>query len=133
MEVAASVIGKGDDSVECREACRAMTDFLEGTYPISLQEEFLFHVENCASCKEELSVGLTLRMALNALDDNTEFIYTDSEERLGKVLENASLRVIHYHHHQRLKYAIGTVAGWAVMLVFCLQIFYWMQTGFWFF
>lgn len=119
--------------MDCREACRAMSDFLEGVYPISRQEEFLWHVENCADCQEELAVTLTLQMALNALDDNTEFIYMDSDEGVRKVLDNAELRVAHYNRYRRIKCAIGTVAGWAVAVVICLQILYWMQTGFWIF
>lgn len=119
--------------MECREACRAMTDFLDGIYPVSRQEELLWHVQNCASCREELAVTLTLQMALNALDDNTEFIYMDSDESVKRVLDEAALRVAHYNRYRRVKCVIGTVAGWAVAIVFCLQILYWMQTGFWFF
>ncbi|MGN0294962.1 MAG: anti-sigma factor family protein [Lachnospiraceae bacterium] len=116
--------------MNCREACRAMTDFLEGTYPVSRQEEFLQHVENCADCREELAVTLTLQMALNALDDNTEFIYTDSDEGIKKVLDNAAVRVAHYNRYCQIKWTIGTVAGWALVLTCALWILYWMQTGF---
>lgn len=116
--------------MNCREACRAMTDFLEGAYPVSRQEEFLQHVENCADCREELAVTLTLQMALNALDDNTEFIYMDSDEGIKKVLDNAAVRVAHYNRYLRIKWAIGTAAGWALVLACALQILYWMQTGF---
>ncbi|MDY2628237.1 MAG: hypothetical protein SOW08_07970 [Lachnospiraceae bacterium] len=119
--------------MECREACRAITDFLEGTYPVSRQEEFLWHVENCAGCREELAVTLTLQMALNALDDDTEFVYMDSDESVRKVLDNAAVRVVHYNRYRRLKCAVETAAGWAVAAAFGLQILYWMQTGFWIF
>ncbi|MDO5411315.1 MAG: hypothetical protein Q4F21_12865 [Lachnospiraceae bacterium] len=119
--------------MECREACKAMTDFLDGTYPISRQEEFIWHVENCSACKKELAVCLTLQMALNALDENTDFVYTDSEEGVREVLDNAALKVANYNHYRQLKCAVKTVAGWAVFLTMCLQVIYWIQTGFWIF
>ncbi len=119
--------------MECREACKVMTDFLEGTYPVSRQEEFIWHVENCAACKEELKVCLTLQMALNALDDNTEFIYMDSDEGLKTVLENAQAKVARYNQYRQIKAAFFTAAGWALTAVIGLQILYWIQTGFWIF
>lgn len=124
------IFEKGGGIVNCREACSAMTDFLEGTYPVSRQEEFLWHVENCADCREELAVTLTLQMALNALDENTEFIYMDSDEGVRKVLDNAAVRVAHYNRYRRIRWAIGTVAGWALVMTCGLQILYWIQTGF---
>ena len=124
------IFEKGGGIVNCREACRAMPDFLEGAYPVSRQEEFLQHVENCADCREELAVTLTLQMALNALDDNTEFIYMDSDEGVKKVLDNAAARVAHYNRYLRIKWAIGTAAGWALVLTCALQILYLMQAGF---
>lgn len=129
----APVVGKGGRGVDCREACRAMADFLDGEYPVSRQEEFIWHVEHCASCKEELAVSLTLQMALNALDENTDFTYMDSDEGVQKVLDNASLKVAHYNRIRRFCWAVKTVAVWAVVLTFWLQIIYWKETGFWFF
>lgn len=119
--------------MECREACKAMTDFLEGTYPVSKQEEWIWHVEHCSSCREELEVCLTLQMALNALDENTEFIYTDSDEGVRRVLDNASVKVSNYNRYRQLKSGVTTVAVWALAVTFCLQILYWIQTGFWIF
>lgn len=119
--------------MECREACKAMTDFLEGVYPIAQQEEWIEHVETCEDCKEELKVCLTLQMALNALEDNTEFIYMDSDEGLHNVLADAQMKVLHYNRYRRIKTAFFTVAVWALVMTMGLQVLYWIETGFWFF
>ena len=102
--------------MECREACRAMSDFLDGEYPVERQEELLWHFKNCSACQKELEISLSLQLALNALDDNTDFICTDSEEGMRELLENAEIRVENYNQYRCLKWAIRTVTGWALFL-----------------
>lgn len=87
----------------------------------------MWHIRSCPSCKEELRINLTLQMALDALDDNTDFIYMDAEDGMEKVLEEADQRVIRYNQHRQLRYGLDTVAGWAIVLTLVLQILYWMH------
>lgn len=113
--------------MECRDTCRAISRFLAGDYPIEEQEELVWHIRSCPSCKEELRINLTLQMALDALDDNTDFIYMDSEEGMQKLLAEADQKVHLYNQYLRIRYSLNTVAGWAVFLVLILQILYWMH------
>ena len=110
----------------CREVCRGIADFTEGTYPIEKEEELIRHIRNCPSCREELSVVLNLRMALDALDDNVDFTYMEPEESIRRALNNADLRIWYYNRYRTAKAALTTVAGWAVVITMFLQILYWM-------
>lgn len=111
----------------CREVCRGIVDFAEGTFPIEKEEELIHHIRNCPSCREELSVVLNLRMALDALDDNVDFVYVEPEESIQRALDNAKQRILNYNRYRMVKTALTTAAGWAVIITLFLQLLYWLR------
>lgn len=55
----------------CREFERLIPDFLEKKMDYQTLEEFVEHMNNCDSCKEELSIQFLVTDGLRALEEDS--------------------------------------------------------------
>ena len=63
--------------MNCREAQRNISLFLQEKLDIEEIELFLEHIETCETCREELEVYYTLHTAIEILEDNQEYAHTN--------------------------------------------------------
>ena len=58
--------------MDCKETEKKIPSFLQDELDGSRLEEFIAHVENCAECKEELSIQFLVAEGLERLEQGAE-------------------------------------------------------------
>ena len=89
-----------DFSIDCAGARRLVVPFIKGQLSGSELEKFLFHVDNCADCREELDIYFTFYESMDQLEQGN-FQEYDFKKRLEDTLQDAHRKlyvqiVIHY-------------------------------------
>ena len=59
--------------MDCKETEKKIPSFLQDELDGSRLEEFIAHVENCAECKEELSIQFLVAEGLEQLEQGNNF------------------------------------------------------------
>ena len=80
--------------MNCTRAQSLITLFINGKLNIEKLEEFIDHIDSCASCREELEVYYTLLTAMKQLDEDRH-LSEDYGLELSQQLEKAKERVLH--------------------------------------
>lgn len=85
--------------MDCRTAQQKIMPYIERRLSDADMEEFLEHVQHCATCKEELEVYFTIYYALQKLDaddtdsfDMQEILKEDMEKVQTQLQKNESVR-----------------------------------------
>lgn len=76
--------------MECMEAQRKITDFINGKLDRNTTEEFLQHIEKCRECKEELEIYYIFFIGIKQLDEDKMGVlnlHMDFEQHLAIVNE----------------------------------------------
>lgn len=76
--------------MDCVEAQRLITAFVNNTIDEDLLSDFLEHIEGCEQCKEEAEVHYIMTVGLLLLDEDTTHAYNlhnEFEKHLKKVKE----------------------------------------------
>lgn len=76
--------------MDCKETEKKIPSFLQDELDGSRLEEFIEHVENCAECKEELSIQFLVAEGLERLEQGNNF---NLQEELLMKLEGAEHRI----------------------------------------
>ncbi len=76
--------------MDCKETEKKIPSFLQDELDGSRLEEFIAHVENCAECKEELSIQFLVAEGLERLEQGNNF---NLQEELLMKLEGAEHRI----------------------------------------
>jgi len=119
--------------MECREARLMVSHVLDGSADTAKLEDFLWHIENCSSCREELMYGLNLQQALDSLDENVDYELESSEASFHKLIQRIKTRIFLYDRYRRFKWMIYTCGFWALVFAVVMQMMHWHSMGFLFF
>ena len=112
------VFTRGEE-MDCRTVQQKIMPYIERRLSDAELEEFLDHVQHCASCREELEVYFTIYYALQKLDsddtdsfDMKEILRNDMEKMQMQLQKNESVRFM-----KKFFYVIvGMIIGIAVLV-----------------
>ncbi len=117
--------------MDCRQAEKLVVPYIKDELHMDELDDFLEHVEYCDNCMEELEIHYMVDVGLRKLDeDDAEY---DIVGDLQRKLESSAFHIQRFFTFQVTKYAVGTLASMAVLVMILLQIRIWHQTGFLFF
>lgn len=91
--------------MNCTRAQSLITQFINGKLNIEKLEEFIDHVESCASCREELEVYYALLTAMKQLDEDKN-LSEDFSLELSQQIEKAKEWIWHVKYTYYRKKAI---------------------------
>ena len=105
--------------MECREAERLVKTFIEDKMTPRETEEFLEHIGQCESCKEELSIQCLVAEGMLRLEEGNTF---DLQSELLHRLELAKKRMQRRNVMKRVAYyaelaAIGLILILTILVV----------------
>ncbi len=95
--------------------------FIAGELSYRELEQFMEHMEECESCKEELSIQFLVEVGLNSLEAGNTF---DLQEELDTAMEDAArkVRIYHFFRHGLLVLeCIGIAAALLAVLLLLLN------------
>ncbi len=111
--------------MNCRDAERLVTPYIEDELPEPVLEEFLEHVESCPGCQEELEIYFTVAAGLRHLEEETGNYNIKGE--LEQVLEASYQQVHMYRLMKIIYYAVNTLAGMGLLSTILLQLRIWIR------
>lgn len=85
-------------------------------------ERFMEHIEECESCREELSIQFLVGVGLNSLEAGNTF---DLQQELNLALEEAEKRVQVYRFFRQSAFVlmcVGIAAG--LLIIFFLLLYF---------
>lgn len=115
----------------CMEAEKMVIPYIKDELSPTDLEDFLDHIECCENCMEELEIHYLVDEGLKKLDeaDGTYDIVGD----LHRKLENTGRTLQKFLAFQITRYAVSTLMGVALLVMFLMQVRIWHETGFLFF
>ena len=81
---------KNREKLQCLQATKMIPSFIVGELSYRELEQFMEHMEECESCKEELSIQFLVEVGLNSLEAGNTF---DLQEELDGAMEEAAGKV----------------------------------------
>lgn len=104
--------------MECREAQKLVNSFIEDKLDSRKLADFLEHIENCESCREELSIQFLVKEGMQRLEDGNMF---DLQSELLQKLEAARRRIKHRKMFARVLY-YGELAAILIILILTIMV-----------
>lgn len=105
--------------MDCRKAERSITQFVHDDMDKKDMEEFICHIYECESCKEELSIQYLITEGMSRLEEGKTFSLQDE---LDLKLEQAWRRAVFYKWLKRILYTLETVALIAAIVMAVIVI-----------
>lgn len=118
---------RGEDMLSCREAEKMVMPYIDEELSEAELDEFLEHIQDCDSCREELEIYYTVSVGLRQLDLGTG-VY-DITGALEESLDLAWLKVRAARLRRVIRYAVETLCTAGVLTVLVLQLRIWIQSG----
>ena len=81
---------KNKEKLQCVQATKMIPAFIARELSYRELEQFMEHIEECESCKEELSIEFLVDVGLNSLEAGNTF---DLQKELNRALEDAWKKV----------------------------------------
>ncbi len=105
--------------MDCKEANKKMSDFLNDELSGRELKNFLGHISCCKDCKEELSIQFLVQEGMARLEDGKTF---DLKSELDRQLADVERKMVFYQWLHYLVYgveilAIITIAAIIVMVL----------------
>ncbi len=79
-----------ENVMDCKETQRMISGFLEDELDVHSLEAFLDHIEECNSCREELTIQFLVEVGTKRLEDGTNF---NLSEELDHTMNDAWKRL----------------------------------------
>ncbi len=70
--------------MDCKETQRMISGFLDDELEVRSLEHFLNHIEECKSCREELTIQFLVEVGTKRLEDGTNFNLSEELEHMMK-------------------------------------------------
>ena len=96
--------------MDCREAGKLVSAYIDGTLPDGELVRFIEHVKNCPSCMEELETYFTVNQALQALNDEQDLFSYDMHRILVEDMEAKERAIRNRRRYRSLFYAAVVLA-----------------------
>lgn len=106
--------------MECKQAEKAIPQFLADELTINELRDFMEHIEKCEECREELTIEFLVREGLSRLESGNVF---DLQKELNERLIWAENRLKMRENMQMLLYMLEGLVGVATLAVVALFIF----------
>ncbi len=87
-------------------------------------ERFMKHIEECESCREELSIQFLVEVGLNSLEAGDTF---DLQQELNIALEEAEKRVQVYRFFKQSVFVLGCIGNVSALLAVILLLIYFFE------
>ena len=79
--------------MDCKPAEKLIPDFIKGEMETRAAKEFLKHVGECASCKEELSIQFLVKVGMERLEEGEAFnLNKELQARLATAWKHVRIR-----------------------------------------
>ena len=107
--------------MDCRTAKELVPRFIAHDLSGKELEDFLFHIDSCKSCREELETNYILQSVIRHLDADTRDSQMDFQSLLDEDIERSRTKVRRMHFRRTLGYIAifaGLCAAAAVSLYF---------------
>lgn len=98
----------------CKEADKLIPLFVQNKLSLQELEEFIFHVENCEECFEELSIQYLITEGMVRLEDASAF---DLKKELNMMLEEAKKKIMLRKSFQLLGITIEVMALISILAI----------------
>lgn len=105
--------------IDCLTAEKQINCFLKGEMDNRTATRFLRHIEECSSCREELSIQFLVSVGLERLEDGEAF---NLNQELTNRLETAQWQVKMRRRVQGSLYIYETAAIFAAILIIVLVV-----------
>ena len=107
------------DSTKCKEIQSNILPFFQGKLDIKQLELFLEHMEYCETCREELEVYYTLHVAMQMLEDSSDYAGSEEQIDLDRELYYAREKCKRFHRRRIQKNLLFLF----LVIVTCVLIF----------
>lgn len=114
---------KHSEKLQCIQATKLIPPFIADELSYEELERFMEHIEECESCREELSIQFLVRVGLNSLEAGNTF---DLQQELNIALEEAEKRVQVYRFFRQSLFVLMCVGIAAGLLIGILLIIYFL-------
>lgn len=114
---------KQTEELQCSKVTKMIPAFISDELSYKELEQFMEHIEECDSCREELSIQFLVEVGLNSLEAGNTF---DLQQELNLALEEAEKRVQVYRFFRQSAFVlacIGIAAGVIGLILLVLFFF----------
>ena len=105
--------------MDCKEANRKISDFLDHNLNSRELKSFIEHVSHCEDCKEELSIQFLVQEGMARLEDGSTF---DLQSELDRLLEDGERKMLFYRWLHYFVYGVEIAAIIAIITIIVLVI-----------
>lgn len=112
---------KHRDKLQCHQVAKMIPPFIADEISYEELERFMEHIEECESCREELSIQFLVEVGLNSLEAGNVF---DLQQELNIALEEAEKRVQVYRFFKQSVFVLGCIGIAAALLTVLFLIIY---------
>ena len=105
--------------MDCKEANRKMSDFLNDELKGRELKDFMGHISCCKDCKEELSIQFLVQEGMARLENGNTF---DLRNELDILLEDVERRMVFYQWLRYLVYGVEVLAIITIAVIVVLVI-----------
>ncbi len=102
--------------ITCRDAIHSIPHFMDHTMTQSELRDFMYHVENCPECMEELSIQYLVKQGLEGLDDNGPI---NLQADLDRTLQETRNRIL---KHEKIRKVL--IFAECISIILLLLIIY---------
>lgn len=106
-----------------KEAERSIPSFFDESMENLELAEFLDHIDNCPSCREELTIQYLVGRGLQSLNDGNEF---NLAGELDKKLSKAHARLNRLYRLNRFSWVLRTIVVIEAVILFVLTLQIWI-------
>ena len=106
-----------------KEAERSIPSFFDESMENLELAEFLDHIDNCPSCREELTIQYLVGRGLQSLNDGNEF---NLAGELDKKLSKAHARLNRLYRLNRFSWVLRTIVVVEAVILFVLTLQIWI-------
>lgn len=105
--------------MECKEIEKKISAFLQGEMDHREMEAFIFHMEECEGCYEELSIQYLVEKGMERLEDGNAL---DLNKELNNKMNEAKRRIKFYHSIQTGLLFWGIIAVLSILLFLLIKV-----------
>lgn len=115
-------------TMTCKDAEKMVMPYINNLLGEEELEDFLYHVQSCESCREELEIYYILERGLRQLDADTDEI-DDITGALEASIDMAQQKIRISYLRKIALYAVNTLCALGIFISLLLQIRIWVQNG----
>lgn len=114
---------KHREKLHCLQVTKMIPAFIADELSYEELEQFMEHIEECESCREELSIQFLVEVGLNSLEAGNTF---DLQQELNIALEEVEKRVQVYRFFRQTVFVLGCIGIAAVLVAVVFLVLYFL-------